>query len=141
MQPRPPSRLIFAQPAPTSMPKTIAIIAALLGFTGVALGAFGAHGLKEIVSPAHLDVWKTAVSYQMYHVPLILLLGLQPILNCARTQRIIAILFICGVVIFSGSLYALVALNIPQLGMITPIGGLSLLCGWAILFFGLIKHR
>lgn len=123
------------------MPKTIAIIAALLGFTGVALGAFGAHGLKEIVSPAHLDVWKTAVSYQMYHVPLILLLGLQPILNCARTQRIIAILFICGVVIFSGSLYALVALNIPQLGMITPIGGLSLLCGWAILFFGLIKHR
>jgi uncharacterized membrane protein YgdD (TMEM256/DUF423 family) len=123
------------------MPKTIAIIAAVLGFTGVALGAFGAHGLKEIISPAQLEVWKTAVSYQMYHVPVILLLGLQPVLNCARTQTIIAGFLIVGVVIFSGSLYALVALNIPQLGMVTPIGGLSLLCGWAILFFALIKHR
>jgi uncharacterized membrane protein YgdD (TMEM256/DUF423 family) len=113
-------------------------IAALLGFTGVALGAFGAHGLRDVVSPDRLDVWKTAVSYQLYHVPVIMLLPLLTSLESRWRQRA-AGCFIVGVMVFSGSLYLLVGLDIPQLGMVTPLGGVFLLAGWLSLLIAVLK--
>lgn len=91
--------------------------AAALGFLGVALGAFGAHALKDKVDP---ELWRTAVSYQMWHALAILAIA-------SPTAKP---LFLAGTVIFSGTLYAL-ALGAPRwLGAVTPIGGLLLLAGW-----------
>ncbi|MCK9503120.1 MAG: DUF423 domain-containing protein [Porticoccaceae bacterium] len=118
------------------MSKAVTIIAAILGFSGVALGAFGAHGLKAVVSPAMLEVWKTAVSYQMYHVAPILLLGLFPAVLGSKARCLASICFVAGVLIFSGSLYALVVFDIPLLGMVTPVGGGLLLLGWLTLTIG-----
>ncbi len=119
--------------------KDMSIVAAALGFTGVALGAFGAHGLQSMVSPAMLEVWKTAVSYQMYHVPVILLIGLLPTLQPRRLARLAGGCFIVGILVFSGSLYALVWFGVPRLGMITPVGGVLLLLGWLTLAVALMK--
>jgi len=119
--------------------KYLSVIAAFLGLVGVALGAFGAHGLQSLVSPAMLDVWKTAVSYQMYHVPVILLLGLLPALAPRRLILLAGCCFIAGVLVFSGSLYALVWFGVARLGMITPIGGVLLLLGWLTLAVALLK--
>jgi uncharacterized membrane protein YgdD (TMEM256/DUF423 family) len=116
--------------------RSVTIIAAVLGLVGVALGAFGAHGLKSAVSPDMLDVWKTAVSYQMYHTPVILMLGLLPALGGGKIRALASVCFIAGTLVFSGSLYALVILNIPGLGMVTPFGGLLLLLGWLTLIVG-----
>lgn len=114
------------------------LIAALLGFCGVALGAFGAHGLKNSVSEDGLAVWRTAVSYQMYHVPVILLL---PFLTgmSARWRVLACRMFTLGVVVFSGSLYLLVVLALPLLGMVTPFGGVMLLLGWLCLLVAALK--
>jgi len=121
------------------MSRAIPAIAALFGLSGVALGAFGAHGLQDLVAPPMLEVWKTAVSYQMYHTPVILLLGLLPGLRALALVRIAGGCFVVGTVVFSGSLYALVGLDIPRLGMITPIGGALLIVGWLVLMVALIK--
>lgn len=110
--------------------------AAVLGFLGVALGAFGAHALKGKVDE---DLWRTAVSYQMWHV-------LAAMVVAAPLAKS---LFLAGVVVFSGTLYAL-ALGGPRwLGAVTPIGGLLLLGGWLAAVFqkggaaagdGVLKH-
>ena len=109
-------------------------IAAVLGFLGVALGAFGAHALRERLSPAALQIWNTAVLYHLLHAVALLALGLY-----ARTSgtdvKTAAGFFTAGVLIFSGSLYALALSGIKPLGAITPIGGLCLLAGWALLAF------
>lgn len=116
------------------------LIAAILGFSGVALGAFGAHGLKNSVSEEWLAVWQTAVSYQMYHTPVILLLPFLAGFN--ERWRLLAFrLFVLGVLVFSGSLYLLVMLAIPKLGMVTPLGGVMLLCGWLCLFVAAFKKH
>jgi uncharacterized membrane protein YgdD (TMEM256/DUF423 family) len=106
------------------------LIAAISGFLGVALGAFGAHALKPHLTEYGLDVYKTAVSYQMWHTALLLVLALLPphkLLRCASW------LLIAGIVLFSGSLYLLAVLDIRWLGMITPLGGLALLVAWGLL--------
>jgi uncharacterized membrane protein YgdD (TMEM256/DUF423 family) len=116
------------------------LIAALLGFSGVALGAFGAHGLKSAVSAEWLEVWKTAVSYQMYHAPVILLLPYLTSLDARWRQRAVSC-FTAGVLVFSGSLYLLVALNLPKFGMITPFGGLCLMAGWLCLLLAGLRRK
>lgn len=116
-------------------------VAALLGLTGVALGAFGAHGLESLVTAERLDVWKTAVSYQMYHAPVILLLGLVPVLASRPLVVAACACFILGVLVFSGSLYALVWFDLPHLGMVTPLGGVLLILGWLLLLVALIQKR
>ena len=115
------------------MSRPLSVTATLLGFTGVALGAFGAHGLQGLVSGEMLEVWKTAVSYQLYHVPIILMLAFLSPFRERRAARIAAWCFVAGIVIFSGSLYVLVALDLPWLGMVTPVGGTLLLAGWLAL--------
>jgi uncharacterized membrane protein YgdD (TMEM256/DUF423 family) len=108
-------------------------IGSVYGLLAVALGAFGAHGLKAKVEPELLSVWKTAAEYQLAHAVLIVLLGLlaqsKPTAGFAPAGWVIA----AGVLIFSGSLYALVLSGIKPIGAITPIGGTLLIIGWALL--------
>ena len=104
---------------------------ALNAFISVAAGAFGAHGLKERVSASMLEVWKTGAQYQMYHA-----LGMLAVAFIAAQKPAAAWAgwaMLAGVVLFSGSLYALALTGVGKLGMITPLGGLAFLAGWAIL--------
>ena len=104
-------------------------IGSLLAFLGVALGAFGAHALRERLSPAMLQVWNTAVLYHLLHAVALFALGLY-----ARTSgadvKVGGSLLTAGVLVFSGSLYALALTGIKPLGAITPVGGLLFLAGW-----------
>lgn len=109
--------------------KTALRIAASFGFLAVALGAFGAHGLKNLLEQNQTtEIWKTASLYHLVHaVVLLVLAGWQVVPRWAF--RLISL----GLVIFSGSLYLLAVTNVKWLGAITPIGGLALLAGWALL--------
>jgi len=120
--------------------------AALLGFLGVAAGAFGAHGLRDLVTLEQLNTWNTAADYQILHA--IALLGLATWQQSALSSRLQSWLLlacglmIAGVLLFSGSLYLLVLTNISAFGPITPLGGLALLMAWSILFgCALVKDR
>jgi uncharacterized membrane protein YgdD (TMEM256/DUF423 family) len=106
-------------------------IAAILGFLGVALGAFGAHGLRNRVGPEMLEIWRTGVLYHLTHV--LALLGVAALGPRVGWPRAVAGLFVGGVLIFSGTLYAMVITGNFWLGRITPIGGAALLGGWAAL--------
>ncbi len=110
-----------------------------MGAIGVAAGAFGAHSLRETLSVAQLATWQTAVNYLFWHV-LAAALALQ-VPTTRRSPRIAAALFLIGVVIFSGSLFAL-ALSAPRwLGAITPIGGLAMISGWLTLAWSVRSER
>ncbi|MDF1692356.1 MAG: DUF423 domain-containing protein [Zhongshania sp.] len=115
-------------------------LAAVLGFLAVALGAFGAHGLKASLSAEMMAVYQTAVQYHFYHCFALLVVGL---LMHSGVQllslRIAAVLFFLGVLVFSGSLYALALTEIRILGAITPIGGLMFLVAWACLAYSAWK--
>jgi uncharacterized membrane protein YgdD (TMEM256/DUF423 family) len=115
------------------MDKTFLLVGALAGFTGVALGAFGAHALRGRLSPEMLVVFETGVRYQMYHAFAILIVGL--VLGRMGGWMISTAgwLFTAGIVLFSGSLYLLAFTGVTVLGAITPIGGLAFLLGWACL--------
>lgn len=105
-------------------------LAALNGFLVVALGAFGAHGLKTILLEHQTQtIWEKAVLYHMFHTLVILLLAFRP-----SPPKGAVIFFLVGIALFSGSLYVLAASNIRWLGAITPIGGVSFLIGWILLF-------
>jgi uncharacterized membrane protein YgdD (TMEM256/DUF423 family) len=120
------------------MDRTFLFIAALAGLTGVALGAFGAHGLRGRLSPDMLVVFETAVRYQMYHALAIFGVGLLMAPMGGWLVKAAGWLFTAGIVIFSGSLYALALTGISMLGAITPIGGLAFLAGWACLVIAAI---
>jgi uncharacterized membrane protein YgdD (TMEM256/DUF423 family) len=116
------------------MGNTFLLIGALAGFLGVAAGAFGAHGLRGRLSTEMLGVFETAVRYQMYHV--FALLATAVLVGRVGDARLLVIAgwaFIAGIVIFSGSLYALALSGVSILGAITPIGGVAFLVGWASL--------
>jgi uncharacterized membrane protein YgdD (TMEM256/DUF423 family) len=113
------------------------VLCGLNGFVGVALGAFGAHGLRNMLAqapdgPRRMEVWQTASSFQLYHA---LALGLVAYL-CTRTPGTITnlagYLFQAGIVLFSGSLYVLALTGVRVLGAVTPFGGLCFLAGWAV---------
>ena len=106
---------------------------------GVLFGAFGAHALKKILSPEMLIVYKTGVEYQFYHALGLLLIGLIGFRIESKWLRWSGILLIGGIVIFSGSLYALSISGIKILGAITPIGGLAFVAGWICLAIALLK--
>ena len=118
----------------TAMDRTFLLIGSVLGFLGVALGAFGAHGLRSRVSAEMLAVFETGVRYQMYHALAILVVAAAiGHLGSARLLVMSGWFFLAGVVMFSGSLYVLVLANLGVLGAVTPIGGLLLLVGWGCL--------
>lgn len=111
-------------------------IAGLLGFLGVATGAFGAHLLKSRLSPDLLAIWQTAVLYHLLHAVALLALALFG-KSSGADIRVGAIAFTAGILVFSGSLYALALSGIRVLGAITPLGGLAFLVGWAWVAFRL----
>lgn len=112
------------------MLRVLLLLAALFGFTGVGLGAFAAHGLQGQLSAEYLAVFHTAVHYQMLHaLALLALAGLWQRLG-GRLLVAAGLCFCAGILLFSGSLYALTLTGIRALGMITPVGGLALLAGW-----------
>lgn len=112
------------------MLRVLLLLAALFGFTGVGLGAFAAHGLQGQLSAEYLAVFHTAVHYQMLHaLGLLALAGLWQRLG-GRLLMAAGLCFCAGILLFSGSLYALTLTGIRALGMITPVGGLTLLAGW-----------
>jgi uncharacterized membrane protein YgdD (TMEM256/DUF423 family) len=101
-------------------------VAAVTGFLAVALGAFGAHGLKEILARNETAaIWQTAVFYHFVHTVMLFLLAQRPSLQVGPW-----ISFLAGIMVFSGSLYLLAVTNLRWLGAITPLGGVSLLVGW-----------
>jgi uncharacterized membrane protein YgdD (TMEM256/DUF423 family) len=116
------------------MDNTFMLLGALAGFLGVAAGAFGAHGLRSRLSPEMLAIFETAVRYQMYHVfALLITAAVIGRLGDARLLSIAGWSFVAGIVLFSGSLFALTLTGITTLGAITPLGGVAFLIGWACL--------
>jgi uncharacterized membrane protein YgdD (TMEM256/DUF423 family) len=118
----------------TSMDRTFLLIGASLAFLGVAFGAFGAHALRSRLSPEMLTVFETGVRYQMYHAFGVLIVA-AAIGHLGNTRLLAAAgwTFSAGIVLFSGSLYALALTGLGILGAVTPIGGLLFLVGWACL--------
>ncbi|GAB3710069.1 DUF423 domain-containing protein [Mariniluteicoccus flavus] len=106
--------------------RTSIITGALLAALGIAFGAFGAHGLKDLVTPERLATFETGVRYQMYAALGLLALG------AMGGQRRAPWFLVAGAAVFSGSLYLLVATGIGWLGAITPIGGVLLIVGFAL---------
>jgi len=107
-------------------------IAAINGALAVMAGAFAAHGLKVRLSAASLAVFETGARYQMYHALAMALAALVP-------ERRASVAFMGGIVLFSGSLYLLALTGIPILGVVTPIGGLCFIAGWALLAWRAFK--
>ncbi|HSC84648.1 MAG TPA: DUF423 domain-containing protein [Pseudomonas sp.] len=109
------------------------LLASFAGFTGVALGAFAAHGLKGRLSSEYLAVFHTGVQYQLVHALALFGVALLAAHLPGRLLMAAGSLFALGILLFSGSLYALTLSGIGKLGMITPFGGLAFLAGWACL--------
>ncbi|NLG73746.1 MAG: DUF423 domain-containing protein [Chloroflexi bacterium] len=116
------------------MSEAFFILGSLFGALGVAAGAFGAHGLRARLTPDRLDTFEVAVRYQMYHA-LALLAAAYAVERWPESSLPVAagLLFLAGIVVFSGSLYALVLSGERRLGIITPLGGLAMVAGWALL--------
>ena len=114
--------------------KTFVLLGSLNAFLGVALGAFGAHGLKARVTPEMLTVWQTGVLYHLVHALGLVLIGiLCQMLPDASLVRSAGWMLLVGTMLFSGSLYLMVLSDIRALGMITPLGGVAFLIGWLLL--------
>ncbi len=111
------------------------------GFLGVALGAFGAHGLRARLGPDLLAVWKTGVEYQFYHAFALLAVGLLA-RGAVHTGalNLAGLCFAAGVLLFSGSLYALALSGVRVLGAVTPIGGVLFLAGWLCLLVAVLRQ-
>jgi uncharacterized membrane protein YgdD (TMEM256/DUF423 family) len=115
------------------MDRTFLLVGALAGFIGVAFGAFGAHALRGRLSADMLAVFETGVRYQMYHAFAVLIVAASAARFDGWLVRAAGWSFTAGIVLFSGSLYALALTGASKLGMITPLGGLAFLIGWALL--------
>ena len=115
------------------MDRTFLLIGALSGFIGVAAGAFGAHALRNRLSPEMLAVFDTGVRYQLFHTLALLLVAVAAARFDGWLVRGAGWSFTAGIVLFSGSLYALAFTGVTTLGAVTPIGGLGFLLGWGLL--------
>ena len=127
------------------MQKTFLILGAALGGLAVALGAFGAHGLKKIVNPDTVAVYQTGVQYQTYHALALLIVGILSEKWAGAYLNYSGYFFLGGILLFSGSLYLITSLHalnktVPTLvGIATPVGGLLFILGWVMLLAGIIK--
>jgi len=113
--------------------KIFAILGAVLGGLSVAAGAFGAHALKGHLEPRMLEVFETGARYQMYHALALFAVAWVYQQTQAQTAQVAGWAFLVGVLLFSGSLYAMAFTGIRGLGAITPIGGVAFLIGWGAL--------
>ena len=121
------------------MPRLFLILGAVVAGLGVALGAFGVHGLTGRVTPERLETFKTGVEYHLIHALALL------VVSWAATQwpgwavHASGYLFLVGIVFFSGSLYVLVLTDTSWLGAITPLGGVAFIVGWGLLAWGVFQ--
>ncbi|MEO8997897.1 MAG: DUF423 domain-containing protein [Rhodanobacter sp.] len=122
---------MLRQPVSTrGISTTAGLLIGVMGASAVLLGAFGAHALRDVLDTQHGELWHTAVNYHVWHA---LALALTAGLGQGRGRRIAMASFALGIVMFSGSLYAL-ALDAPRwVGIITPLGGLAFIGGWIAL--------
>ncbi|WP_447777979.1 DUF423 domain-containing protein [Pseudomonas chlororaphis] len=109
------------------------MLAAFFGFTGVALGAFAAHGLKNRLSAEYLAIFHTGVTYQLVHTLALLGVALLATQIPGRLLTWAGASFAIGILLFSGSLYLLTLTGFSKLGIVTPFGGLAFLIGWLCL--------
>jgi uncharacterized membrane protein YgdD (TMEM256/DUF423 family) len=124
------------------MNKKMISIAAIIGAASVMLGAFGAHALKEKLSPENLQIFETAVRYQFYHAFALLATGILYKEFPGKLLQWAGSLFIAGIILFSGSLYLLTGIQgMRWIGAITPIGGLCFITGWILLALGAAKKN
>ena len=115
------------------MERTFFGLGAVLAMVGVALGAFGAHGLRGTLSPADMATFETGVRYQLVHALGLLAAAWAATRWPSGTVQVAGWLFVAGIVVFSGSLYTLVLSGQRWLGAVTPLGGVCFLAGWALL--------
>jgi uncharacterized membrane protein YgdD (TMEM256/DUF423 family) len=129
------------------MHKRFVVTGAVLGAIAVALGAFGAHGLKKLVPAETVQTFQTGVQYQMYHALALLVTGLLYEKCSKRFIKTAGILFNIGIILFSGSLYIVTAGKVAETsamdkaGMITPLGGLAFIGGWLFLFLAAVRSK
>ena len=123
------------------MDRLFALAGATLALVGVALGAFGAHALRERLSPEDLAIFETGVRYQMYHALALFAVAWAASRWPGTAVNVAGWMFVVGVFVFSGSLYALVFTGTRWLGAITPLGGVALLLGWGLLAWGIFQGR
>jgi len=115
------------------------VISSFLGAVTIVLGAFGAHALQEILTISELKSFETAVRYQMYHVIILLFVNTYAKFN-RRTKNYISYLFFIGILLFSGSIYAITfGVSAKSIWFVTPIGGLFLILGW--LYMGISSFK
>jgi uncharacterized membrane protein YgdD (TMEM256/DUF423 family) len=118
----------------------VVAIAAILGALGVVAGALGAHALEGQVAEARLGAFETGVRFHMYHALALLGIGVMMRRGDGRRFRAVAVTFVIGIILFSGSLYALVLTDTPQLGAVTPFGGVALITGWVLLAWNALRN-
>lgn len=127
------------------MQKIYLVIGILLAGLAVALGAFGAHGLKKVVSAEDVATYQTGVQYQMYHALALIFVGVLSDRIYNGYVSYAGVLFTAGVILFSGSLYLIVSLHamnkaIPKaIGILTPIGGVMFILAWICMLVGILK--
>lgn len=114
-------------------------LGAIFSGLGVAIGAFGAHALKDRLTPHMLDIFETGVKYQMYHALALVLLGLLAIKVDHWMIKAAGVSFLLGIILFSGSLYGLSISDNRSLGIVTPFGGVCFLIGWAMFAISVLK--
>jgi len=123
------------------MVKIWLVSASLFGFLSVALGAFGAHSLKNVLNEYGKSIYEKAVLYQMFHSTALLAVGILQHLFKGISFSPAGFGFLVGILLFSGSLYALAITGIRWLGAVTPIGGIAFLFGWAWFIWALFRVR
>lgn len=127
------------------MNRTIFIIGILMGVLAVVFGAFGAHGLGQLVDADALQTYETGVNYQMYHALFLLILGSTGLLS-EQNKKLPLYLIVIGVVLFSFSIYLLAINSLTQfdfktIGIVTPVGGLLLILGWLVVGYQVWRYE
>lgn len=125
------------------MTKNFLIMASLFGMISIILGAFGAHGLKQLIPEQAIQTFETGVRYQMYHAILLLFVGTTSLIK-PKIKKVMFYLIVFGVLFFSGSIYALAtntltAFDFKLIGFITPVGGLSLILAWGFMLIDFLN--
>lgn len=109
------------------------VLGALFALLAVMAGAFGAHGLRGVIDERGLEVFQTAVTYQIYHSLALILVAILPVAGLSRRLLGIAAgFFVAGILLFSGSLYLLVLTDLRWMGPVTPVGGIGFMVGWIL---------